>query len=95
VIFNTDRNPIIITIRAKGGIPLLIKVYECGLIDEHLLHDAVLCERGSCPEFESWIGSRQKSRLCYEDSGDMWGLALMDNISVESVIPFLGKMENK
>jgi hypothetical protein len=57
VIFNTERYPIIITIRAKGGIPLLIKVSECGLIDDPLLHDAVKCERGSCLEFECWIGS--------------------------------------
>jgi hypothetical protein len=55
VIFNTEHDPILITIRAKGGISFLVKVSECGLIDEHLLHDAVLYERGSCPEFESWI----------------------------------------
>jgi hypothetical protein len=52
------------------------------------MHDAVLCERRSCPEFESWIGSWQKARLCYEDGGDMWGLDLMDIILVESVILF-------
>jgi hypothetical protein len=95
VIFNTQRDSIIITIRAKDGIPLLIKLSECGLVDDPLLHDAVLCERKSWPEFESWIGSGQKARLCYEDSGDVWGLALMDNILVESVIPFLVKLENK
>jgi hypothetical protein len=93
--FNTQRNPIIITIRAKGGIPLLVKVSECGLVYDPLLHDAVLCERGSCPEFESWIRSGQKARLCYEDGSDVWGLALMDNIFVESVISFLEKIENK
>jgi hypothetical protein len=91
VIFNTERDPILITIRAKGGIPLLVKVYECGLVDDPLLHDAVLCERGSCPEFESWIRSGQKARLCYEDGGDVWGLALLDNILFESVIHFWGK----
>jgi hypothetical protein len=95
VIFNTERDTIIITIRAKGGIPVLVKVSECDLVDEPLLHDAVLCERGSCPEFESWIQSGQKARLFSEDGGDVWGLALMDNILVESVIPFLGKIENK
>jgi hypothetical protein len=55
VIFNTERDPFLITIRAKSVIPLLVKVSECGLIDDPLLHDPVLCERGSCPEFESWI----------------------------------------
>jgi hypothetical protein len=60
-----------------------------------LLHDLVLCERGSCLEFESWIRSGQKARLCYEDGGDVWGLALMDNILVESVIHFWGEIENK
>jgi hypothetical protein len=49
VIFNTERDPVIITIRAKGGIPLLVKVSECGLVDDHLLHDPVSCERRSCP----------------------------------------------
>jgi hypothetical protein len=29
--------------------------------------------------------------MCYEDGGDVWGLALMDYILVESVIPFLEK----
>jgi hypothetical protein len=57
VIFNTERDPVLITIRAKSGIPLLVKVSECGLIDDPLLHDPVLRERGSCPEFESWIRS--------------------------------------
>jgi hypothetical protein len=55
VIFNTECDPILITIRAKAGIPFLAKVSECGLVDDPLLHDAVLCERVSCPEFESWI----------------------------------------
>jgi hypothetical protein len=64
VIFNTDRDPIIITIHVTGSIPLLVTVSGCGLNDP-LLHDAVLCEHGSCPEFESWIRSRQKARLCY------------------------------
>jgi hypothetical protein len=91
VIFNTERDPILITIRSKGRIPFLVKVSKCGLVDDPLLHDAVLCERRSCPEFESWIGSRQKARLCYEDGGDMWGLALMNNILVDSVVPFLKK----
>jgi hypothetical protein len=63
-------------------------VSESGLIDDPLLHDPVLCERGS-PKFESWIRSGQKARLCYEDGGDVWVLALMDNVLVESVIPFL------
>jgi hypothetical protein len=95
VIFNTERDPVLITIRAKSGIPLLVKVSECGLVDDPLLHDPVLCERGSCPEFESWIRSGQKARLCYEDGGDVWGLAIMDNILVESVIPFSEKIEDK
>jgi hypothetical protein len=95
VIFNTEWDPIPISIRAKGGSPLLINVSECGLFDDHLLHDAVKCERGSCPEFESWIGSGQKARLCYEHGGDMGGLSLMDNILIESVIPFSEKIENK
>jgi hypothetical protein len=95
VIFNTDRDPVIITIRAKIGIPLIFKVSECGLVDDPLLHDPVLCERRSCPEFESWIRSRQKARLCYEDSGDMWGITIMGNILVESVTPFWGGNENK
>jgi hypothetical protein len=55
VIFNTERDPVLITIRAKSGIPLLVKMSECDLVDEPLLHDPVLYERGSCPEFESWI----------------------------------------
>jgi hypothetical protein len=55
VIFNIERDPILITIRAKGDIPLLVKVSECGLVDDPLLHDPVLCESGSCPKFESWI----------------------------------------
>jgi hypothetical protein len=76
VIFNTERDPIIITIRSKVGIPLLVKVSECGIIHEPLLHDAVLCERGSWPEFESWIQIGQKARMCNEDGGDAWGLAL-------------------
>jgi hypothetical protein len=95
VIYNTERDPIIVTIRTKGGIPLLIKVSECGLVDDHFLHDALLCECRSCPEFESWIGSGQKARLCYEDGGEVWGLALMDNMLVESVIPFFEKIEKK
>jgi hypothetical protein len=89
VIFNTERDPVLITIRAKGGIPFIVKVSECGLVDGPLLNDEVLCERGSCPEFESWIRSGQKARLCYEYGGDMWGLAHMDNIIVESGVPFL------
>jgi hypothetical protein len=52
VISNTEVDPVIITIRAKGGTPLLVKVSESGLVDDPLLHDPVLCERGSCPEFE-------------------------------------------
>jgi hypothetical protein len=95
VIFNTEVDPVLITIRPKGGTSLNVKVYESYLIDDPFLHDPVLCERGSCPEFESWIQSGQKARLCYEDGGDVWGLALMDNILVESVIPFLEKIENK
>jgi hypothetical protein len=55
VIFNTERDPVLIIIRTKGSIPLLVKVSECGLVDDHFMHDPVLCERGSCPEFESWI----------------------------------------
>jgi hypothetical protein len=51
VIFNTEVDPVLITIRAKGGIPLFVKVSESGLVDDPLLHDPVLCERGSCPEF--------------------------------------------
>jgi hypothetical protein len=95
VICNTERDPIVITIRAKGGIPLLFKVYECVLLADPLLYDAVLYERGSCPEFESWIRSGQKARLCYEYGGEVWDLALMDNILVDSVIPFWEKIENK
>jgi hypothetical protein len=87
VIFNTERDPILITTRSKGGIPLLVKVSECGLIHEPLLHDAVLCERGSCPEFESWIQSGQKAIMCNEDGGDVWGISLKNNILVDSVIP--------
>jgi hypothetical protein len=94
VIFNTERDPVLITIRTKSDIPLLVKVSECGLVYDPLLHDPVLCERGSFPEFESWIRSGQKAKLCYEDGGDVWGLALMENILVESVIPFLEKIEN-
>jgi hypothetical protein len=30
-----------------------------------------------------------------EDSVAVWGLAIMDNILVDSVIPFLEKIENK
>jgi hypothetical protein len=52
MIFNIERDPILITICAKGGITLLVKVYEYGLVDDPLMHDAVLCERRSCPEFE-------------------------------------------
>jgi hypothetical protein len=52
MIFNTECDTILITIRAKGGIPLIIKVSECGLIDDPLLYDAVLCERGRYLEFE-------------------------------------------
>jgi hypothetical protein len=95
MVFNTDSDPILIKIRAKGGIPLLIKVSEAGLVDDPLLRDAVLCERGRCPEFESWIGSGQKARMCYEDGGDVWGIALMENILVESVIHFSEEIENK
>jgi hypothetical protein len=95
VIFNAERDPILITIGSKGGIPLLVKVSECGLVYDPLLHDAVLYERGSSPEFESWIRSGQKEILCYEDGGDVWGLTLMDNICVESMIPFLENIENK
>jgi hypothetical protein len=95
VIFNTERDPVLITIRTKSGIPLLVKISERGLVDDPLLHDPVLCERGSCPEFESWIRSGQKERLCYEDDGDVWGLSIMDNILVESVITFSEKIENK
>jgi hypothetical protein len=57
VIFNTGVDPVLITIRAKGGIPLIVKVSESGLVDDPLLHDPILCDRGSCPEFESWIPS--------------------------------------
>jgi hypothetical protein len=92
VIFNTERDPVLITIRAEGGIHLLVKVAECGIVDDPLLHDPVLCERGSCPEFESWIQSGQKARMCYEDGGDVWCLALTDNILIESVIPFWKKI---
>jgi hypothetical protein len=49
VIFNTKVDPVLITISAKGGSPLIVKVSESGLVDEPLLHDPVLCERGSCP----------------------------------------------
>jgi hypothetical protein len=94
VIFNTECDPVLITIRAKSGIPLLIKVSACGLVDEPFLHDPVLCERGSCPDFESWIRRGQKTRLHYEDGGGVWGLVIMDNLLVESVIPFLEKIEN-
>jgi hypothetical protein len=52
VVFNTEVDPVLIRIRVKGGIPLLVKVYESGLVDDPLLHYPVLCERGSCPEFE-------------------------------------------
>jgi hypothetical protein len=55
VIFNTEVDPVLITIRFKGDILLLVKVSESGLIDDPFLHDPVLCERRSCPEFESWI----------------------------------------
>jgi hypothetical protein len=92
VIFNTNRDPVIITIRAEGGIPLRVTVSECVLVDDPLLHDPVFCERKSCPEFESWIRSGQKARLWYEDGIGVWGLALMDNILVDSVIPFLEKI---
>jgi hypothetical protein len=95
VTLNTKRDPILITIRAKAGIPLIIKISECGLIDDPLLHDAVLRERGSCHEFESWIGSGQKATLCYEDGGDVWGIAHMENIPAESVICFWENIENK
>jgi hypothetical protein len=50
MIFNTERDPVLITICDKSGIPLLVKVYERGLVDDPLLHDPVLCERGSFPE---------------------------------------------
>jgi hypothetical protein len=33
--------------------------------------------------------------MCYEDGDDVWGLALMYNILVESIIHFLEKIENK
>jgi hypothetical protein len=56
VIFNNKPDPIIIIIRAK-------EASDCDFIDDPLLHDAVKCERGSCPEFESWIGSVQKARM--------------------------------
>jgi hypothetical protein len=82
--FNTERDPIIITICAKGGIPMLNKVSECGLVDDPLLHGAVLCERRSCPEFESWIGSGQKARLCYEEGltcgvSPLWTIYLLNH----------------
>jgi hypothetical protein len=51
VMFNTEVDPVLITIRAKGGNPLIVKVSESRLVDDPLLHDPVLCERGSCPEF--------------------------------------------
>jgi hypothetical protein len=60
-------------------------------VHDPLLHYAVLCERGSCPEFESWIQIGHKARLCYEEGGDVWGLTLMDNILVESIIPLKKK----
>jgi hypothetical protein len=47
VIFNTQVDPVLITIRAKGGTPFLVKVSESGLVDDPLLHDPVLCKRGS------------------------------------------------
>jgi hypothetical protein len=71
VILNTECDPVLITIRAKSCIPLFVKVSECGLVDDSLLHDPVLCERGSCTEFESWILIGQKARLCYEDGDDV------------------------
>jgi hypothetical protein len=95
VIFNNEVDPVLITIRAKGGTPLIVKVSVSGLVDYPLLHDPVLCERRSCPEFESWIPIGQKARLCYADGGDLWGIALMDNVLVESVIPFLEKKRTK
>jgi hypothetical protein len=33
VIFNTECDPVLVTIRAKSSIPLLVKVSECGLVD--------------------------------------------------------------
>jgi hypothetical protein len=63
IIFNAYRDPILITIRSKGASPLLIKVSECGLIDDPFLHDALKCKRVICPEFESWICIRQEARL--------------------------------
>jgi hypothetical protein len=49
VIFNTEQDPILITICAKGGFHLLIKVSDFGLVDDPLLRDEVKCESGSCP----------------------------------------------
>jgi hypothetical protein len=49
VIYNTEHDPILIKIRAKGGITFLIKVSVCGIVYDPLLHDAVKCEGGSCP----------------------------------------------
>jgi hypothetical protein len=37
LIFNTERDPILITIHAKSGITLLVKVSECGLVSKDLL----------------------------------------------------------
>jgi hypothetical protein len=65
----------------------------CGLAEDLLLLKAVACERGSCAEFSSWIGSGQQAMLFYEKFGDIWGLALMNNILVESVIPFSSTVE--
>jgi hypothetical protein len=45
VIFNTECDPILITIRAKGDIPLIIKVSECGLVDDPFLHDGIVSSR--------------------------------------------------
>jgi hypothetical protein len=91
VIINTERDPVLITICAKSGVTLFVKLSECGFVVDPLVHDPVLCESRSCPEFELWIRSGQKASQCYEDGGDVWVLAVMDNVLAEYVIHFLEK----
>jgi hypothetical protein len=63
VVLNTEVDPVLITICAKSGTPLIVRVSVSGLVDDPLLHDPVLCDREAVPNLNHGYqaGRRQDS----------------------------------
>jgi hypothetical protein len=55
MIFNNERDPILITICNKDGHSLLVLLSVCGLAEDPLLFDSVKRERRSSPDSYYWI----------------------------------------